>query len=197
MCGAGPSLAEIPRDFDSIPVIATNQAITHFEKVDYFFATDIGVLYCGYTDQIGKANEVYLHKNFNHPKYIKKLPKKFKTFKYRNHYEYKLDKSGDFIPGYSVPHTATTFAYWLGFKNIFLIGVDCDHKQGVWTIAEMNNEEYYLPENNWEHENRWGANIGVWSHIAKSNPEINIVDLSDGRVDCFKKMNVKNFLKWV
>jgi hypothetical protein len=212
--GAGPSLhfvdVEPLRDYVTITV---NSGLVKAPWCDYFLSDDIGVTtWDYYVDLLPKLDCVKLlydkklakhcsHLNnfyfFPHTWWYSPKDKKY------NPAGLKLNKTGPIIGAISSVGSAVHFLYLMGCSPIVLLGCDCCYKDGhryFWQYEGESKPKRIKPfkQKVYDHlyERIYRENIvDYWNNLAKLNPDVNIIDCSDGLLQCFPKMKISEVLE--
>lgn len=131
--GSGPSanlLDDVKADF---PVIAVNGGAKK-KKADYFISDDQGVFYADYFNELDKKTKVCLYRNkfekYSLVKHVDKMKFPVYWFEHKEGYDidlpYKHDDQDKLFPqARSSSITALYLAITLGFKEAYLLGLDC------------------------------------------------------------------------
>ena len=97
--------------------------------------------------------------------------------------------------------SAVHFAYLMGCDPIVLLGADCCYKDGhryFWQYEEEQPQRIKpFKQKIYDHlyERIYKENIvKYWKSLAQLNPLVNIIDCSDGLLECFPKMTVEEVL---
>jgi len=221
VAGAGPSLLAVdPKMLKDLGVvISVNSSISKLTNADYFIADDIGVrtwdyyritlpkidatclLYrkklAGEANHIPKERVIYFdHKWWYDPGSKKYNPEGLILTK---------DPKAPLVGARTSAGTAVHFAYIMGCDPIVLVGCDCCYKQskryfwqfpGEKPCKRLTGEKVFCHNNRGTHKGYAVDShsmdfIEYWTAFAKANPDVNIIDASDGTLECFKKMSLQ------
>lgn len=103
--------------------------------------------------------------------------------------------------------SAINFAYIMGCNPIILIGCDCclkDNKRYYWQYEneikpkKIDNTSISFFSNRAKYNGNFMDNhsydfLEYWNDFSKINPHLNIIDCSDGVLNCFKKGKIEEF----
>lgn len=207
--GGGPSVNDIDLDFlKDKKVITVNSGILAYSLCDFFVSDDSAVKNWSYYKDVVK-NKCYkfLYKDKWH-EHLKDLDN---TILYEHTWWYspenqqynleglKLTQDEPIIGSRTSMGSAVHIAFIMGFKTIYLIGNDCSLKNGkryFWQYWDKRAQPKRLKGFEF---NRRTQNIGFdatsfqdyWKYFCKVNEKtlqsIDIVDMSDSKLKCFKK----------
>ena len=192
-------------------VFACNAATVSLPRYDYFMLCDGHMPYMQYYDKaLRLADNVcycdytllnhYLQAECHGNKYL--LERRTAD---RDNYNFRED-NGRLVYGSSIPHVATHLAYICGCDPIILVGTDCDYgprgkkyaisrsrlkKKKEWPFA------YAWPEPPMQEgvDMQLRTALYYWEMLQKQNPDINIFNASKGVIECFKRVDIKDYYK--
>jgi len=219
--GSGPSLKNLNWDLiSSYTTIAVNSAIYKAPESDYYFTCDFGmVVYKSWLLLRNLKCKLMLYNvdvGFRHLESLTGL----NTFEgididRVNYFDMKdsdliMDKNPyKLIRGSTSTQVAVHFAHVLGCSPIVLIGCDCQYVENNYHYYDFPGEEcegLIKPEYaNFKSKNlitqKGNSNkyldghLVCWNKIRKQNLDINIIDTSEGRLDMFPQMTIREVLK--
>lgn len=216
--GAGPSLhfadVEPLKDYITITV---NSGIIKAKWCDYFLSDDIGVSSWEYYQDVLPRTDctklLYRDKLSHKCSHLKNVLLFDHTWWYSPSEEkYNppgiiLNKTGPIIGAITSVGSAVHFAYIMGCNPIVLLGCDCCYKDGhryFWQYEGEEKTERKSRYNNVIDDNYFesiyrGGTLNYWNEMYKANShiigkEVEIIDASDGLINCFRKMSVKDIL---
>jgi hypothetical protein len=115
----------------------------------------------------------------------------------------KLTKEEPIVGAITSMGSAVHFAHIMGCSPIVLLGADCCYKDNHRYFWGYEGEEkaYRTKPSNVKvndifyesfYENKV---VNYWENMARLNPDVNIIDASDGKLDCFPKMTIGEILE--
>jgi hypothetical protein len=218
--GAGPSLHFVNmKPLNNYLCLAVNAGIMKYKEIDFFgfVSDDSAVRHWHYYSNILPTLPCY---KFLYKKKLKNYAEGLENVYFFDHTwwfqpkgkKYNLDglkltKEEPIIGARLSAGSAVHIAYILGCDPIVLLGTDCmfrDNKRYFW---EFEGEEITFRingDNSFNVNKHMGFQKGqfleYWNTFAKVNAdilgkEVNIIDASDGLLECFPKMSVQKVLE--
>ncbi len=222
--GSGPSLRNLnPELLKPHIIIAVNEAILKVPFADYFVCCDWGMpLLKAWLIVKESKCQLILHNvdvgfsYLDNKTGVKALdnisPERISYFDFKKDFDILMDKeSGKLLRGSSSVHSAVHFAFLLGCSLIVLLGCDCRYVEGNYHFHDFPNQPdggYIKPEYEKikppycfdvpKFDNTDAILMGhvdCWKKIKKQNPNVDIIDASEGNLNCFRQMTLKDVLK--
>ncbi len=217
--GSGPSLHKL--NFDLIRpyiTIAVNSAILKVPESNYYFSCDFGMtVWESWITLRNLACDLILYNVDVGFRYLENLTKEdtFEGISEGRIYYFEMKDSNlkmdsiELIRGSTSTQVAVHFAHLLGCSPIVLLGCDCQYVDNKYHYYDFPGEEIdkirkpeyanFKSKNLIVQEgdsNRYlDGHIVCWEKIQKQNPNINIIDTSEGRLDMFSQMTIEEALK--
>ncbi len=205
--GSGPSLHNL--DWELIKpyiTIAVNSAILKAPKSNYYFSCDFGMtVWKSWLTLRNLKCDLILYNvdvGFRHLEYLTKENTFEGIDESRVHYfdmkdsDLKMD-TVELIRGSTSTQVAVHFAHLLGCSPIYLIGCDCKYVDGKYhyydfpeeVVDKYRKSEYedFKPRNlivqKGDSNKYLDGHFEIWKKIREQNPDINIIDKSEGRLE--------------
>lgn len=211
--GAGPSLREV--DVELLKphvVIAVNSSILKAPFAQYFFTCDANSSLFSFwatlkdlecmlilNSNLGKGMDT--HKNQTGVSAFEGIAKK-RVFYFSRKSGWKVEKSDRLLMGISSIHCAVHFAHILGCSPIVLLGCDCQSKGGKNHFYDFSSRITGGPAKpEWKSfvtsdYIRKGSKyvfrtmLAGWKKLKQQNPEVAIINASDGQLNEFIRMTL-------
>lgn len=222
--GSGPSLRHLnPELLKPHITIAVNEAILKVPSAEYFLSCDWGMPLFKAWETVKKSNcelilfnvDVgfsYLDNRTKVKAFNGILSERVSYFDFKKPFDILMNNESErLIQGSSSAHSAVHFAILLGCSPIVLLGCDCRYVEDKGHYTDFPNQPdggYTKPEYE-KIKPRYcfdvpkfdntdailTGHVTCWEKIKKRNPDVDIIDASEGDLDCFRKMSLKEILK--
>lgn len=214
--GSGPSVLDLGASScvqSKLSTIVVNGGVLHVKEPSFFFTADPGVLQFRYFEHVRNGSYpvvMNMREDFD-SNAIGVERNRIIAYQRREGAPVMSQDDERLIYGTNSAHVAVHFAVVLGCSPIYLIGCDCQYKDGRkygwelkgdnrgrhWTGARSMHigwqtiqgksvgEHEYAPGADGSRDGQLGLDIQTWKKIVDVNPHIDLVDLSGGALGRF------------
>jgi hypothetical protein len=222
LIGGGMSAFSVdPKELKPYVTMVLNEAIFKFDDTTYFFSCDGAAFHAGLLRRLAELNHatkaiIPSHKTPAEPGPMP--PERFFCVQRKEGIVKQAftNKDDRLVFGTSSAHPAAHLLQIMGCDPIVLLGCDCLIKEGAYAFWHLppycdNMTSFYQTtfgkdiKTNYDRISQQrgsapldamlGTHHDYWMHMASITPKIPIVDASEGRLECFPRMKLKEVLK--